>query len=52
VLSHPDVELVVNLTIPAVHAQVPTDAIAAGKYVWSEKPISIDRESGRTVGWP
>jgi predicted dehydrogenase len=49
VLSHPDVEIVVNLTIPAVHAQVSSEAIAAGKNVWSEKPISIDRESGRDL---
>ena len=48
-LSHPDVELVVNLTIPAVHAQVSSQAIAAGKHVWSEKPISVDRESGRAL---
>ena len=46
VLAHPDVELVVNLTVPAVHAQVASQAVAAGKHVWSEKPISIDRESG------
>ena len=49
VLSHPDVELVVNLTIPAVHAQVSSQAIAAGKHVWCEKPISVDRESGRAL---
>ena len=35
VLSHPEVELVVYLTIPAVHAQVSSQAIAAGKHVWS-----------------
>ena len=46
VLTHPDVEIVVNLTIPAVHAEVAAQAIAAGKHVWSEKPISIDRPSG------
>jgi predicted dehydrogenase len=49
VLSHPQVELVVNLTIPAVHAQVSSEAVAAGKHVWSEKPISVDRESGRAL---
>jgi predicted dehydrogenase len=49
VLSHPDVEIVVNLTVPAVHAEVTSDAVAAGKHVWSEKPISIDRESGRAL---
>ena len=49
VLSHTNVELVVNLTIPAVHAQVSSQAIAAGKHVWSEKPISVDRDSGRAL---
>ncbi len=49
VIEHPDVELVVNLTIPAVHAQVSSEAIDAGKHVWSEKPISVDRDSGRTL---
>jgi predicted dehydrogenase len=46
VLAHPDVEVVVNLTIPAVHAEVASRAIAAGKNVWTEKPISVDRASG------
>ncbi|SDR73901.1 Gfo/Idh/MocA family protein [Microterricola viridarii] len=49
VLAHPDVEIVVNLTIPAVHAEISLQAIAAGKHVWTEKPISIDRASGREL---
>jgi len=49
VLAHPDVELVVNLTVPAVHTQVSGAAVEAGKHVWSEKPISTDRESGREL---
>jgi predicted dehydrogenase len=49
VLAHPEVEIVVNLTIPAVHADVSSAAIAAGKHVWSEKPIAIDRLSARTL---
>ncbi|HVK34558.1 MAG TPA: Gfo/Idh/MocA family oxidoreductase [Microlunatus sp.] len=49
VLNHPDVEVVVNLTIPAVHAEVASKAIAAGKHVWTEKPISIDRQSGHDL---
>ncbi len=40
---------IVNLTIPAVHAQVSGQAIEAGKHVWSEKPISVDRASGREL---
>lgn len=49
VLAHPGVELVVNLTLPAVHAAVSAAAIAAGKHVWSEKPIAIDRESAAAL---
>lgn len=43
VLAHPDVQLVVNLTIPAAHVEVSAAAIAAGKHVWSEKPLGLDR---------
>lgn len=46
VLGHPDVEIVINLTIPAAHVEVATRALNAGKHVWSEKPFSLDRESG------
>ncbi|WP_425862795.1 Gfo/Idh/MocA family protein [Arthrobacter sp. TWP1-1] len=45
-LNHPDVEIIVNLTIPAAHVEVATAAIKAGKHVWTEKPFSLDRESG------
>ncbi|MFS0734220.1 Gfo/Idh/MocA family oxidoreductase [Microbacterium sp. 1P10UB] len=49
VLSHPDVEIVVNLTIPASHVEISSAAIAAGKNVWSEKPIGVDRESAKAL---
>ncbi|MFW0771851.1 Gfo/Idh/MocA family protein [Paenarthrobacter nitroguajacolicus] len=45
-LNHPDVELIINLTIPAAHVEVATAAVEAGKHVWTEKPFSLDRESG------
>lgn len=46
VLGNPEVEIVINLTIPAAHVEVATRAVNAGKHVWSEKPFSLDRESG------
>ena len=49
VLAHPNVEIVVNLTIPAVHAEISSAIIAAGKHVWSEKPIAIERGSARAL---
>lgn len=48
-LDHPGVEIVVNLTIPAAHAEVSLRALAAGKNVWVEKPIALDRVSGSRV---
>ncbi|MFT4214122.1 MAG: Gfo/Idh/MocA family oxidoreductase [Microbacterium sp.] len=44
VLTHPEVELVVNLTVPVAHVPVSMAAIEAGKHVWSEKPIGVNRE--------
>ena len=49
VLDHPGVEIVVNLTIPAAHAEVAIQAIKAGKHVWNEKPLALDRVSGRSL---
>ncbi|MGF3056976.1 Gfo/Idh/MocA family protein [Microbacterium sp. YY-01] len=49
VLAHPDVEIVVNLTIPAAHVPVSLAALAAGKHVWSEKPIGVDREEAKKL---
>ena len=48
-LANPDVELVINLTIPAAHAEVATGALDSGKNVYSEKPLSTDRISGREL---
>ncbi|WJX98819.1 Gfo/Idh/MocA family oxidoreductase [Curtobacterium sp. 458] len=44
-LAHDDIEIVVNLTIPAAHVEVALQILAAGKHVWGEKPYALDRES-------
>lgn len=48
-LARDDVDLVVNLTIPAAHAEISLRALRAGKHVWTEKPFALDRESAREV---
>jgi len=48
-LADPGVELVVNLTIPAAHAEVAAAALGAGKHVWNEKPITADLASGEAL---
>jgi predicted dehydrogenase len=49
VLADDAIELVVNLTVPQAHVDVALQALAAGKHVWNEKPIGLDRESTRTL---
>lgn len=48
-LTDPDIEIVVNLTIPAAHAAVSRAIIAAGKHVYSEKPLAISLEEGQEL---
>src|SRR5690606_31651759 len=48
-LADPDIQIVVNLTIPAAHAEVNMAALEAGKHVYVEKPLGINREEGRRV---
>jgi predicted dehydrogenase len=48
-LADPEIELVVNLTVPAAHVEVGLSALDAGKHVWAEKPLALDRESGRKL---
>ena len=48
-LAADDVELVLNLTIPAAHAEVALKAIAAGKSVYGEKPLAATTAEARQV---
>jgi predicted dehydrogenase len=48
-LADPAIELVVNLTIPAAHVDVGLAALDAGKHVWAEKPLALDRASARKL---
>jgi predicted dehydrogenase len=48
-LADPAIEIVINLTIPATHAEVSLAAIAAGKHVQSEKPLAISRADGQQI---
>ncbi|GAA2208190.1 Gfo/Idh/MocA family oxidoreductase [Nonomuraea monospora] len=48
-LADPRVEAVLNLTIPAAHAEVALQAIAAGKDVYCEKPLAATGEDARRV---
>lgn len=48
-LAQPDIDIVINLTIPAAHAMVSMQIIEAGKHVYSEKPLALNREDGAKI---
>ena len=48
-LADPEIEIVVNLTIPQAHYEVALAAVQAGKSVWNEKPLTLTREQGRAL---
>ena len=48
-LSNPEIELVINLTIPKAHAEVCIQALDSGKHVYTEKPLAVTREEGRAI---
>jgi predicted dehydrogenase len=49
VLADPDIELIINLTIPAAHAEIGLVALQAGKSVYNEKPLAISRGDGQLL---
>ncbi|HEX7066044.1 MAG TPA: Gfo/Idh/MocA family oxidoreductase [Bacillales bacterium] len=48
-LADRDIQMVINLTIPAAHGQVCLQALEAGKHVYVEKPLSISLEDGKKI---
>ncbi len=48
-LADPEIEIVLNLTIPNAHAEIALAALEAGKSVYNEKPLAISRADGRRM---
>jgi predicted dehydrogenase len=48
-LGGADVDTVLNLTVPAVHAEIALRAIDAGKNVFVEKPLAVTFPDGRAI---
>ena len=47
--ADPGIDLVLNLTTPAAHAEVALAALAAGKDVFGEKPLGADLSAGTAI---
>lgn len=48
-LASPDIQLVINLTIPRAHIDVGLKVLASGKHVYSEKPLGVTYAEGRKL---
>ncbi len=48
-LQADDIDIIVNLTIPAAHFAVSRTILEAGKHVYSEKPFVLSVEEGREL---
>jgi predicted dehydrogenase len=48
-LADEEVEIVLNLTVPVVHAEVSMAALEAGKHVYTEKPLAVSLEDGQRM---
>ncbi|MEL7236470.1 MAG: Gfo/Idh/MocA family oxidoreductase, partial [Chloroflexota bacterium] len=48
-LASDDVEIIINLTIPAVHAKVTMQILEAGKHAYCEKPLAITLPDAEAV---
>ncbi|OXS64900.1 Gfo/Idh/MocA family protein [Priestia filamentosa] len=48
-IADPDIDLVINLTIPKAHADVCIKTLNAGKHVYTEKPLAVTLEEGQLI---
>ena len=49
IIHDPDIHCVLNLTIPAAHAEISLAALNAGKHVYSEKPFATSVQDGKKI---
>lgn len=48
-LKNSEIDVIVNLTIPATHYSVSMDIVSAGKHAYSEKPFVLTLEEGMAL---
>ncbi|NDL67263.1 Gfo/Idh/MocA family protein [Anaerotalea alkaliphila] len=48
-LSDPEIDIILNLTLPEVHGSLNLAALEAGKHVYSEKPLAATLEEAKKV---
>jgi predicted dehydrogenase len=46
-LADPTIDIVINLTVPLVHAEVSRAIVESGHHLYSEKPLATERDDAR-----
>ena len=49
ILLNPDIDIILNLTIPSAHKEISIKTLEAGKHSFSEKPLAINFEQGKDI---
>lgn len=49
IIHDPNIDIILNLTIPAAHSDISIKALQAGKHVYSEKPFVTDLVDGEKI---
>ncbi len=49
ILRNPAIQIIVNLTVPAVHYKLTKQCLLAGKHVYSEKPLTLTLAEARDL---
>lgn len=48
-LADPEIEIVLNLTVPNAHFDVAKKVVQAGKHVYNEKPVTVERAESQEL---
>ena len=48
-LNDPEIEIILNLTIPKAHYEVAKNSLESGKHVYSEKPMAVNFSDGENL---
>lgn len=49
ILAYPDIDIILNITVPSAHAAVAKAALEAGKHVYNEKPLATDLADAKSL---
>lgn len=49
VYEDPDIDIIINLTVPVAHEEVTVKVLECGKHVYTEKPLACSREGMRHI---